>query len=79
MHLAAGLQVVGYRHVVAAAWEVRDSVGPMLADRFYETVVGMDRPDSSRAARGLHRAVALLRKEHMTDPLVWAPYVHLGP
>jgi tetratricopeptide (TPR) repeat protein len=79
IHLAAAMQFLGYRHVIATMWTIADSPAPHIADSVYTTLTtgGIAGPD--RAAEALHRAVHSLRHIDPTDPLLWAPYIHLGP
>lgn len=74
IHLAAAMQFLGYRGVVATMWTIADPPAPTVAEVFYRSVA--DRPDA--AANALHRAAAGLRRDDPTDPLTWAPYLHLG-
>ena len=79
LHLAAGLQIVGYRHVLASLWTISDAAAPAMAEIIYSHLTSAGAPSSARAAHALHEAVRLLRQNSPGDPLVWAPYVHLGP
>jgi tetratricopeptide (TPR) repeat protein len=79
IHLAAAMQLVGYRHVIATLWSICDSTAPNIADIFYATLAATDTPDANHAAHALHHAVTALRKKYPTDPLAWAPYLHTGP
>lgn len=87
LHLAAALQVVGFRHVLGTLWSVSDAAAPLLAAVVYAYLLHADPaspqpddvPDASRSARALHAAVAQVRRAAPADPLVWAPYIHLGP
>ena len=74
IHLAAAMQFLGYRGVVATMWTIADSPAPAVADVFYGAVAGQ--PDA--AAEALHRAAGALRREDPTNPLRWAPYLHIG-
>jgi hypothetical protein len=38
-----------------------------------------DKPDAARAPHALHHAVTRLRQAVPGEPLLWAPYIHLGP
>jgi CHAT domain-containing protein len=87
LHLAAALQVVGYRHVLATLWSISDAAAPDMADITYAHLVHpdpndrkpTDRPEAARAPYALHHAVTRLRQAHPGEPLLWAPYIHLGP
>jgi hypothetical protein len=74
IHLAAAMQFLGYRGVVATMWTIADSPAPVVADTFYSAVAG--RPDA--ASDALHSAASALRRGDPTNPLLWAPYLHLG-
>jgi CHAT domain-containing protein len=82
LHLAAGLQLIGYRHVLATLWSISDRAAPAMAQAVYEHLTQSDaarQPDANRAAQALHHAVARLRRSAPADPLIWAPFIHLGP
>lgn len=87
LHLAAALQLVGYRHVLATRWSIRDADAPAMAEVIYAHLTSADHehrgtggePSASRAPYALHQAATRLRQEAPAEPLVWAPYIHLGP
>jgi tetratricopeptide (TPR) repeat protein len=79
LHLAAGLMVVGFRHVIASLWSISDAAAPAMAEIIYGHLASAAHPVSDSAAHALHEAVTLLRQKSPGDPLVWAPYIHLGP
>lgn len=76
IHLAAAMQLLGYRHVIATLWLIYDSFAPDIADAVYATLTTTGTRDTAHA---LHHAVAALRAQRPTDPLAWAPYLHTGP
>ena len=87
LHLAGALQLVGYRHVLATLWSISDAAAPFMADITYAHLLHpdpdrpgpADRPQAARAPFALHHAVTGLRQACPGDPLLWAPYIHLGP
>jgi CHAT domain-containing protein len=87
LHLAAAVQLVGYRHVLATLWSISDDAAPAMAETIYSHLVHPDpdhpfpgdSPDSACAAQALHRAVTRRRQVCPDEPLLWAPYIHLGP
>jgi hypothetical protein len=84
LHLAGALQLVGYRHVLATLWSISDSDAPAMAYITYAHLLhpDPDRPDRPQAAQApyaLHHAVTRLRQACPGEPLLWAPYIHLGP
>ncbi|MEV4167462.1 CHAT domain-containing protein [Nonomuraea dietziae] len=72
IHLAAALQLIGYRHVLAAIWPLPDPAAAAVAGAFYERI------GETSPAVALHRAVGELRAADPTDPSQWASYLHLG-
>ena len=87
LHLAGALQLVGYRHVLATMWSISDAAAPAMADITYayllhsapDRSIPTDRPQADRAPYALHHAVTRLRQARPDEPLLWAPYIHLGP
>ena len=87
--LACAIQLSGFPAVVGALWQVSDRESVELSRNVYEWMLGAgDKFDNARSAEGLHRAVRLLRDKTRfvkgltgrgrNDPIVWAPYIHLG-
>ena len=87
LHLAAALQLTGYRHVLATLWSISDAAAPHIAEAIYAHLLHSDsghpspasQPEAARAAYALHHAVTRLRQALPGEPLLWAPYIHLGP
>ncbi|KAL2055299.1 hypothetical protein ABVK25_004637 [Lepraria finkii] len=79
IHLAGGLQLAGYPHVIASLWEANDALSVAVAEKFYRIVfaeseiVGHD-----KIAYALHDAVLAARRI-CDDPLSWATTIHFGP
>jgi CHAT domain-containing protein len=79
VHIAAGMQLAGYRSIVATMWSIRDDLAPEVADEFYRHILREGRrPDPREAAEALHLAVRKLRKKENVSFTAWIPYVHLG-
>jgi len=83
MHLAAGLQFIGYRGVIGTMWSVGDKDALSVAMHIYGELFkekkkdGSSRASASKAALALHQAVLLLRSNNV--PLArWVPFVHFG-
>jgi CHAT domain-containing protein len=77
IHLAAGMQFVGYRSVVGTMWAMADSDGPTLVNAFYEHMTRNSRFDCRDAAEALSKAITKLRKGGV--PLErWINFVHYG-
>jgi CHAT domain-containing protein len=79
IHLAAAMQFLGYRHVIATMWTIADSPAPYIANAVYASLTSGDKPDPGQAAEALHHAIRSLREQDPTNPLLWAPYLHFGP
>ncbi|THH04718.1 hypothetical protein EW146_g10105 [Bondarzewia mesenterica] len=83
MHLAATLLFAGFRGTVATMWNIYDKDGPDIVDSFYEYLfqdesgTRVSFPDTARAARALHVAVANLRQRQVHFAR-WVPFVHFG-
>lgn len=78
VHLAAAMQVIGYRHVIATLWPTVDPVTPRLVDLVYARLLGEGRADADRASEALHHAVTAIRARYPDDPRGWACHIHLG-
>ncbi len=78
IHLAAAMQFLGYRHIIAACWELDDSIAPDIACRVYARLTRHGWPDCTRTAEALHEAIRSLPRSQ-ANPMLWAPYIHLGP
>ena len=79
IHLAAGLQFIGYRGVIGTMWSVGDKDALSVAMHIYRELFkdGTNRACASKAALALHQAAHLLRSNNV--PLArWVPFVHFG-
>jgi len=79
VHLAAGLQFIGYRGVIGTMWSVGDKDALSVAMHIYGELFkdGTSQASASKAALALHKAVLLLRAKNV--PLArWVPFVHFG-
>ena len=68
-HLAAALQVAGYRHVISTLWAIGDDTAVDVTDQLYR---------DEEPARGLHAVTLELRRTNPYQPSRWAPFIHLG-
>jgi len=85
INLSSALLLAGYPAVVGALWEVVDQQSAQIAKKVYEIMLGDGEGlDIMRAAEGLHLAIRALRDDRELDPrlrrnpLIWAPYIHIG-
>ena len=79
IHLAAGLQFIGYRGVIGTMWAVGDKDALSVAKQVYGELFkdGPGRASASKAALALHQAILRLRADNV--PLTqWVPFVHFG-
>jgi len=79
IHLAAAMQFVGYRHVIATRWIITDRPAHQITDSVYAALTTGGTHQATAAAQALHYAVQVLRRTYPADPLRWAPFIHLGP
>jgi CHAT domain-containing protein len=79
VHLAAGMQLAGYRGVIATMWTIMDNDAPRVASSVYEHLLKVPPPDPAQAAEALHLAVQKLREEGSYKPFShWVPFIHIG-
>lgn len=75
-HVAGLLQSVGFPHVIATQWTVRDGVAAAVSAEFYQAAARRGRAFDPASA--LHAAMREVRRSH-PEPYLWAPFVHFGP
>jgi CHAT domain-containing protein len=87
INLSSIIQLSGYPSVVGSLWQITDSHSAEVAKDVYAWILeGGSGVDTQRSGEGLHKAVRILRDKtriHFrstmrNDPLVWAPYIHVG-
>jgi tetratricopeptide (TPR) repeat protein len=84
VHMASGFLLAGFSHIIATLWNVQDDVCVDMAREFYKyLLMGMDEPEGrierhQRVSWALHKALEPVRKEYIDEPLVWAPFIHIG-
>ena len=89
INLSSAIQLAGYPSVVGSLWQINDIHSVQVAKDVYTWMLnGGNRLEIPRSAEGLHRAQRALRDRTRTtktagrnvphDPLVWAPYIHIG-
>ena len=91
IHLSSGVQLAGYPSVIGSLWQVNDKYSAELVRDVYTRILGgRYHFDIRQSAEALHHAVRALRMKTRTtavpglartvpsDPLSWAPYIHLG-
>lgn len=81
--LSSAIQLSGYSSVIGSLWNVADDHAAKIAKDVYTWILeGEGRLDVRKSAESLHKAVRNLRertrckKRH--NPLIWAPFVHIG-
>jgi CHAT domain-containing protein len=85
IHLAAALQLAGYRHVIGTLWTIADQPSPEITHNVYRKLARPaggntgTRFDLTDTAHALHAAVRRLREDYPGKPMIWAPYLHFGP
>jgi hypothetical protein len=79
IHLAAALQLVGYRHVIATLWSIAAQPAPEVADKMWSMIIERGQIDPALSAGAVHTVVRAFRDLRPHRPNLWAPYVHVGP
>lgn len=88
INLSSALQLAGYPSVIGTLWRVDDQSSVELVNDVYSGMLVGNKVDPELAARSLHCAVCGLRERTRCvpgfarttpdNPLIWAPYIHLG-
>jgi tetratricopeptide (TPR) repeat protein len=76
IHLAAALQLVGFRHVLATLWEIGDRPAVRIATDVYTTLAIHG---AEAAAWAMHLATGRRRNLDPDRPSSWAAHIHNGP
>jgi tetratricopeptide (TPR) repeat protein len=79
IHLAAALQLAGYRHVIATLWTIVDRTAAEVTRTMYTGLLSPSGLRLDQTARLLHSTVRTLRDSAPRNPAIWASYVHFGP
>jgi CHAT domain-containing protein len=80
MHIAAALQFVGFRSIIASMWGISDESGPAVADKVYGHLLPSESStnlNSSGAALALNKATGHIRKQKY-GLYQWVPFIHMG-
>ena len=82
IHIASGFQLAGFPHVIGTLWEANDLKAREVATEFYKNLFDSMDPGQGFGdgvvARALHKAVSSLKEEFEDNPILWAPFIHLG-
>lgn len=87
IHLSGACQLAGFQHVIGTLWQVNDRYSVQVSSDVYSSVCAEGDLDFGNVAEGLHKAIRRLRamvtedgihRDLRNEPLVWAPYIHLG-
>ncbi|MFI1222116.1 MULTISPECIES: CHAT domain-containing protein [unclassified Streptomyces] len=74
LHVAAGLQLAGFREVVGTLWSVTDDHAVDIARQFYGAL-----GNGTGAAEAIVEAAEHMRRRFPLEPVRWAGYLHFGP
>ncbi|WP_162625105.1 CHAT domain-containing protein [Streptomyces cadmiisoli] len=75
-HIAGLLQSIGFPHVVATQWTVRDGATAAVAAEFHRLAAAHG--SAFDPAPALHAAVREVRNAQ-PEPYIWAPFLYFGP
>jgi len=88
INISSAMLLAGYSAVIGTQWAVDDEASSIVATEVYSWMLSPSGVlDPFRSAEGLHRAIHHIRNRKHTsvfkvpqppDPLIWAPYIHLG-
>ncbi|KAK0213764.1 CHAT domain-containing protein [Armillaria fumosa] len=77
--LAAVIQAIGFRCVIATLWTMADADGPVLAREFYGYLLqhGIAHADFQESAMALHTAAKAMRDRGVPIER-WSTFIHIG-
>ncbi len=75
IQLAAAMQLVGYRHVVALLWPIADRPAVRIAGDIYAVLAARG---AASTAEAVHEAVLRCRERTPDRPSAWAAHIHSG-
>jgi CHAT domain-containing protein len=89
IHLCSAVQLAGFPSVIGSLWNVVDAEAAQVAVDVYSWMLkGGTTLQTHKSAESLHDAVLKLRERtrsvlqfqrgNLSDPLIWATYVHVG-
>jgi CHAT domain len=88
INLSSATGLAGYPSVIGTLWKVGAMDSAEIAKDVYEGMLEGNKLEHERYAKSLHDAVRKLRdrtrilkgftKMIPTDPLIWAPFIHIG-
>lgn len=79
LHVAAGFQAAGFRHVIGTLWSIEDQSAAQFTEAVYAQLVQGTVVEPERAAAAVHEAVLRLRARDRYDVTRWGLWFHLGP
>ncbi|WP_327000691.1 CHAT domain-containing protein [Dactylosporangium sp. NBC_01737] len=74
VHIASGLQLAGFAHVIGTLWRVADADAAEITAMFYEGLAAGAGP-----AQAMHHVTRGMRRRYGSNPGMWAAYAHFGP
>jgi hypothetical protein len=85
INIAGGFLLAGFPSVIGTLWQIADKRSVQIARRVYGSMsCGDGQLEIRNAAYGLHFALREARADLLnegfrnSDPLTWAPYIHVG-
>jgi len=89
IHLTGAFQMAGFPRVIGSLWQVDDERSGVVSQMVWKRMLNADGTvDFDKAAEGLHHAVRALREQtrridgvvrkFSDQPIVWAPFIHMG-
>jgi CHAT domain-containing protein len=82
IYIASGFQLAGFSHVFATQWVSNDRACMRVAGDFYSSLFRSQPSGSSESHRevsaAFYYAVKKLRDANLSQPILWAPYIHTG-
>jgi CHAT domain-containing protein len=89
IHLTGAFQMAGFPQAIGTLWQVDDERSGVVSQMVWDSMLNSDGTvDFRKAAEGLHHAIRTLREQTKwvegvrmrfpDQPIVWAPFIHIG-
>jgi tetratricopeptide (TPR) repeat protein len=79
LSLAGALHFGGYRHVIAALWDVQTEAAADISNSLYSRMSANGVLVPERSALALHQTLRAQRQDRPDEPTRWALFSHYGP
>ncbi|KAF2233814.1 hypothetical protein EV356DRAFT_188160 [Viridothelium virens] len=82
LHIVNAFQIAGFPHVVGTLWPASEFICPIFAKKFYSSLQSFTEStvlSNDVLAFSVHFAMLTLMRDYLSEPRLWACFVHMGP